>query len=83
MSSSFFATMLKENKEEPLASVHSSLKSCEYTNMSGSYECEDVDILNFENICLSFPTDKGEFKLFDNFNFSIKFYALYKKRPKN
>ena len=72
MSNSFFATMLKENQEEPLASVHPSLKSCEHTNMSGSYECEDIDILNFENICLSFPTDKGEFKLFDNFNFSIK-----------
>lgn len=72
MSNSFFATMLKENKEEPLASVYPSSKSCEYANISGSYECEDVDVLNFENICLSFPTDKGEFKLFDNFNFSIK-----------
>lgn len=72
MSNSFFATMLKENKEEPLASVYPSSKPCEYANISGSYECEDVDVLNFENICLSFPTDKGEFKLFDNFNFSIK-----------
>lgn len=41
-------------------------------NIDGSYECEDVDIINFENICVSFPTDKGEYKLFDNFNLDIK-----------
>lgn len=40
--------------------------------IDGCYECEDIDVLNFENICLSFPTDNGEFKLFDNFNLDIK-----------
>lgn len=40
--------------------------------VDGSYECADIDVLNFEDVCLSFPTDKGEFKLFDHFNLDIK-----------
>ena len=57
--SSFFKTMLNQTNIQD--------------NQTNSvYEYGDVDILNFENISLSFPTDKGEFKLFDNFNLDIK-----------
>ena len=39
----------------------------------GIYEVEKVDVIKMENICLSFPKNDGSiFKLFDNFNFSIK-----------
>lgn len=57
-------------KEEPI-SCYSGIKHGQ-VHMDGSYECEAVDILNFENVNVSFPTDKGEFKLFENFNFAIK-----------
>ena len=57
--SSFFKTMLNQTNIQD--------------NQTNSvYEYGDVDILNFENISLSFSTDKGEFKLFDNFNLDIK-----------
>ena len=74
---SFFSTMLKTKKEiattNPSDLANITLKPIiSQTNFDGVYECEDVDILNFKNICVSFPTDKGEFKLFDNFNFTIK-----------
>ena len=74
---SFFSTMLKTKKEiattNPSDLANITLKPIiSQTNFDGVYECEEVDILNFKNICVSFPTDKGEFKLFDNFNFTIK-----------
>lgn len=83
--SSFFKTMQKEknstimngaisdkyvNTEAP-KSYYGTIPTAE-TTTDGMYECEEVDVLNFENVCLSFPTDKGEFKLFDNFNLNIK-----------
>ena len=81
--SSFFSTMLKSKNNtnstyEPTYKVPMQL-GCD-TNIvplpsisgDGSYECEEIDVLNFENVNVSFPTDNGEFKLFDNFNFSIK-----------
>ena len=83
--SSFFKTMQKEknstimngaisdkyvNTEEPKP-YYGTTPTAE-TTVDGMYECEEVDVLNFENVCLSFPTDKGEFKLFDNFNLNIK-----------
>ena len=85
--SSFFKTMQKSKEvtptitngsiseryttEEVPTSYYGEIKT-DQARMDGSYECEAVDILNFENVNVSFPTDKGEFKLFDNFNFSIK-----------
>lgn len=39
---------------------------------NGKFECEAVDVINLTNICQSFKTDNGEFKLFDNFNLDIK-----------
>jgi NitT/TauT family transport system ATP-binding protein len=83
--SSFFKTMQKEknstimngaisdkyvNTEAP-KSYYGTIPTVE-TTTDGMYECEEIDVLNFENVCLSFPTDKGEFKLFDNFNLNIK-----------
>lgn len=85
--SSFFKTMQKSKEstptitngsiseryttEEAPTSYYGEIKT-DQVHMDGSYECEAVDILNFENVNVSFPTDKGEFKLFENFNFAIK-----------
>ena len=85
--SSFFKTMQKEKNSPTLTNsgaisekyVGTEVPNSYYgkiqttgTSVDGMYECEAVDVLNFENVCLSFPTDKGEFKLFDNFNLDIK-----------
>ena len=82
--SSFFSTMLKSKISPNTIPVETNVNvptslgcATEITPYSpaifdGSYECEETDVLNFENVNVSFPTDKGEFKLFDNFNFSIK-----------
>ena len=85
--SSFFKTMQKEKNSPTLTNsgaisekyVGTEVPNSYYVNtqttrttVDGMYECEEVDVLNFENVCLSFPTDKGEFKLFDNFNLDIK-----------
>lgn len=53
---SFFFTEKKENQ----------------TNMDGKFECEDVNVIDLININQSFKTENVEFKLFDNFNLSIK-----------
>lgn len=42
------------------------------SNVNEEFEYEDVDVINLTNICQSFKTDNGEFKLFDNFNLDIK-----------
>ena len=84
---SFFKTMQKSKETTPTivngpisekytstevpSSYFGEIKT-EQAHIDGSYECEAVDVLNFENINVSFPTDNGEFKLFDNFNFAIK-----------
>lgn len=50
-------------------------KYCIYsysTRYKRKFECEAVDVINLTNICQSFKTDNGEFKLFDNFNLDIK-----------
>ena len=72
--SSFFSTMLKEKDGFNTNSFinENSMELVLSTNIDGIYECEETDILNFENVTLSFPTDKGEFTLFKNFNFNIK-----------
>lgn len=86
--SNFFKTMLADKEDskvigniesisakytgkEAPSSYYSEIKT-ENTIMDGSYECEEIDILNFENVCVSFPTDNGEYKLFENFDFAIK-----------
>lgn len=84
---SFFNTMLKSKKDSTLTNngpisekyMTTEVPTSYYGEIpvkqpiiDGSYECEETDVLNFENVCLSFPTDKGEFKLFDNFNLDIK-----------
>lgn len=86
--SNFFKTMLANKEDSKLtgniesisekytgkevpSSYYGEIKS-ESTIMDGSYECEEIDILNFENVCVSFPTDNGEYKLFENFDFAIK-----------
>ncbi len=86
--SNFFKTMLANKEDSKLSgniesisekytgkevpsSYYSEIKA-ESTIMDGSYECEEIDILNFENVCVSFPTDNGEYKLFENFDFAIK-----------
>lgn len=38
----------------------------------GVYDCEEIDVIDLINISQSFDTDNGIFKLFDNFNLSIK-----------
>ena len=60
---SFFKTM-KKSKEDTSTVSNSSLPNqytevinTDNTQMDGSYECEEVDILNFENVNVSFPTD--------------------------
>lgn len=78
--SSFFNTMLKSKTAKEIATLTPQVIPTTYPevsltnlpNVDGIYECEEIDVLNFENVCLSFPTDKGEFKLFDNFNLDIK-----------
>lgn len=78
--SSFFNTMLKSKTAKEVATLTPQVMPTTYPevsltnlpNVDGIYECEETDVLNFENVCLSFPTDKGEFKLFDNFNLDIK-----------
>lgn len=42
------------------------------SNFDGKFECEDVNVIDLININQSFETENGEFKLFDNFNLSIK-----------
>lgn len=42
------------------------------SNINEEFEYESVDVINLTNICQSFKTDNGEFKLFDNFNLDIK-----------
>lgn len=37
----------------------------------GVYEVEDVNVIDLVNVTKNFKTDKGEFTLFDNLNFSI------------
>ena len=85
--SSFFKTMQRSKEEtttnaktlisekytstEVPTSYHSDFNTSR-THMDGSYECEEIDVLNFENVCVSFPSDNGEYRLFDNFNFAIK-----------
>lgn len=75
---SFFSTMMKSKKEittvtpTDLGNITTQNIIPSQTCVDGLYECEDVDVLNFKDICVSFPTDKGEFKLFDNFNLDIK-----------
>jgi len=77
---SFFSTMLKSKTAKEISMVtpeeipvtKPEALMTVLPDIDGSYECEETDVLNFENVCLSFPTDKGEFKLFDNFNLDIK-----------
>lgn len=38
---------------------------------NGSFECEEVNVIDLININQSFDTDNGKFTLFDNFNLSI------------
>ena len=40
-------------------------------NTDGSYETEDINVIDLINVTKKFKTDKGEFTLFDNLNFSI------------
>lgn len=86
--SNFFKTMLADKEDSKLTGNMESISTnytgkevpssfygeikAENTIMDGSYECEEIDILNFENVCVSFPTDNGEYKLFENFDFAIK-----------
>jgi NitT/TauT family transport system ATP-binding protein len=42
------------------------------TNIDGQYEVANIDIINLENINLTFNTPKGNFILFDNFSLAIK-----------
>jgi NitT/TauT family transport system ATP-binding protein len=39
--------------------------------MDGGYEVEDTNVIDLINVTKKFKTDKGEFTLFDNLNFSI------------
>lgn len=86
--SSFFKTMLKSKEEiktptlgnggEKISEhyVNKEAPSSYYdtinTIMDGSYECNEIDIINFDNVSVSFPTDNGEYKLFENFDFVIR-----------
>lgn len=78
--SSFFNTMMKSKTAKEVAtltptiipSTKPEISVTDLPEVDGSYECTDVDVLSFEDVCLSFPTDKGEFKLFDHFNLNIK-----------
>ena len=80
--SAFFNTMKKSKEDStltngPISEKHTTTEVPtsyygEIPSRDGIYDCEETDILNFENVCLSFPTDKGDFKLFDNFNLDIK-----------
>lgn len=58
------------NKEVP-SSYYGTINTTN-TIMDGSYECEEIDIIKFDNVSVSFPTDKGKYKLFENFDFAIK-----------
>ena len=80
---SFFNTMKKSKEDStltnngPISEKYTTTEVPtsyygEIPSRDGIYDCEETDVLNFENVCLSFPTDKGEFKLFDNFNLGIK-----------
>lgn len=86
--SSFFKTMLRGKEDSKLANntvttsniyTNKEAPSHYYNeikydapNIDGIYECEEIDVINFENVCVSFPTDNGEYKLFENFDFTIK-----------
>ena len=70
-----------ETKQEP-QDVSTSAENISISDNSSSsekdgiYEVEKVDVIKMENICLSFPKNDGSiFKLFDNFNFSIKDFS--------
>lgn len=41
------------------------------THLDGIYECENINVFDLVNVTKKFKTDKGEFTLFDNLNFSI------------
>lgn len=46
------------------------------TMSDGAYEVESLDVISLEHITQEFPTqDGGTFKLFDDFNFTIKDFA--------
>ena len=82
--STFFSTMLKSKTAKEIATIvpevistppsesQTVLPPIVNTHIDGSYECEEIDVINFEDVNVSFPIDGGEFKLFDNFNFDIK-----------
>lgn len=80
--SAFFNTMKKSKEDStltngPISEKYTTTEAptsyySKFSSRDGIYDCEETDVLNFENVCLSFPTDKGEFKLFDNFNLNIK-----------
>lgn len=81
---SFFNTMMKTKAAEVATITPNVIPSSfpdgsltDLPNIDGSFECEDIDVLNFEDVCLSFPTDKGEFKLFDHFNLDIKDFTKH------
>jgi len=40
-------------------------------NTGGSYETEEINVIDLVNVTKKFKTDKGTFTLFDNLNFSI------------
>lgn len=40
-------------------------------NLNGAYDVEDINVIDLINVTKKFKTDRGEFTLFDNLNFSI------------
>lgn len=57
-------------QSEPQA-ILQSLNQNSNTHMDGIYQCEETNIFDLVDVTKKFKTDKGEFTLFENLNFSI------------
>lgn len=72
-STSFLNGVMDIVKEElSIPKVTNIISTPVQQDTKGKFEYEAVDVINLTNICQSFKTDNGEFKLFDNFNLDIK-----------
>ena len=68
---------VEQNKQDVSTGAETiSVSDNSSSEKDGIYEVEKVDVIKMENICQSFPKNDGSvFKLFDNFNFSIKDFS--------
>lgn len=69
MESSFLNNIL--NKATDLVLPTTPPEAPTRPNFNGSYEVEETNVIDLINVTKKFKTDKGEFTLFDNLNFSI------------